>query len=128
MSAERSDWARRLLIAADVLRDVTPEDLRADQPFYDELVLVLTEYQLSDAAFRRVAPDVPNPPDWEALEAVVSASEPDALLLHIQGWITQARWFEAPLARVHQAGWLETALRRLSAQASALDIVAVKED
>ncbi|MFT4091720.1 MAG: hypothetical protein QM645_13380 [Asticcacaulis sp.] len=128
MSDERSDWARRLRIAADVLKDVTPEELRVDQPFYDELTLVLTEYQLSDAAFQRVAAEVPNPPDWDALEVTVNGSGPEALLLHALGWIAQGRWMETPLVRVHQAGQLETAIRRLSDHVSALDIVAVKDD
>lgn len=128
MSDGRSDWARRLLMAADVLKDVTPDELRVDQPFYDELTLVLTEYHLSDAAFQRVVADVVNPPDWDALEVAIGGSEPEALLLHILGWIAQGRWMDTPLVRVHQAGQLETAIRRLSAHASALDIVAVKDD
>ncbi|WP_140986620.1 hypothetical protein [Asticcacaulis tiandongensis] len=128
MSTEREDWARRLLMAADVLKDVTPDELRVDQPFYDELTLVLTEYHLSDAAFQRVAAQVPDMPDWDALEVAVGGSEPEALLLHTLSWIAQARWMETPLVRVHQAGQLETAIRKLSAHVSALDIVAVKDD
>lgn len=122
------NWPDRLLIAADVLKDVTPDELRVDQPFYDELTLVLTEYRLSDTAFAEAAPNVPNPPDWEALSAAVHGSTPNALLLHIHGWLAQARWIDTPLVRVHAQGLLEPALRRLAAQVSALDLVAVKDD
>lgn len=122
------NWADRLRIAADVLKDVTPDELRVDQPFYDELTLVLTEYRLSDAAFAAAAPQVPNPPDWGQLSAAVQGSTPNALLLHIHGWLAQARWIDTPLVRVHAQGLLEPALRRLAAHVSDLDITPVKDD
>ncbi|WP_298328839.1 hypothetical protein [Asticcacaulis sp.] len=128
MTQVTDNWPDRLRIAADVLKDVTLEDLRVDQPFYDELTLVLTEYRLSDAAFAAAAPSVPNPPDWAQLSAAVHGSTPNALLLHIHGWLAQARWIDTPLVRVHAQGLLEPALRRLAAHICDLDITPVKDD
>ncbi|ESQ79786.1 hypothetical protein [Asticcacaulis sp. YBE204] len=122
------NWAERLLMAADVLKDVTPDEFRVDQPFYDEMTLVLTEYELTDTAYKAAEPNVPYPPQWEQLSAAVNGSTPNELLLHILGWVSQGRWIEAPLVRVHEAGLLEPALKRLAAHVSALDIVAVKDE
>ncbi|UDF03010.1 hypothetical protein [Asticcacaulis sp. AND118] len=122
------DWAARLRMAADVLKDVTPDELRVDQPFYDELTLVLSEYHLTDAAFAAAAPNVPDPPDWDQLNAAVHASTPNELLLHVLSWLAQARWLDTPLVRVHAAGLLEPAIRRLADSVSALDITTVKDD
>lgn len=119
------DWAARLRMAADVLKDVTPDELRVDQPFYDELTLVLSEYHLTDAGFAAAAPNVPNPPDWEQLNAAVHASTPNELLLHVLTWLAQARWLDTPLVRVHEAGLLETAIRRLATEANRLDVTSV---
>jgi len=118
------NWSSRLLIAADVLSDVTPDELRVDQPFYDELTLVLSEYHLSEAAFAAAVPNVPCPPDWAALPAAVHASTPDELLLHLLGWLAQARWIDTPLVRIHEQGLLEPAIRRLAAVAGQLDVIA----
>lgn len=124
---EAADWAARLLMAADVLKDVTPDEFRVDQPFYDEMILVLSEYRLTDMAYAAAAINVPYPPDWDQLSAAVNGSTPNELLLHILTWIAQSRWIDTPLVRVHSAGLLEPALRRLASLTSRLDITPIKD-
>lgn len=122
------NWAERLIMAADVLKHVTPDEFRVDQPFYDEMTLVLTEYRLSEAAYRVAEPNVPYPPQWDQLSTTVNGSTPNELLLHILGWVSQGRWIDTPLVRVHEASMLEPAIRRLAAHVSALDIIAIKDE
>lgn len=118
---DHADWAAELIARADDLRSLTPADLGADLDLEDRFCRAINRFEIPDVIYRTIEDRVVYPPDWEHLDAAVEVDNPYVLWANMSAWVSQGRWFDGPLALVHDKGWLEPAFRRLAASVGVLE-------
>jgi len=119
---DRAKWAHDLFVLAAQLDVLTADDLRKNEDLHDECRLLIHRFAIRDEISKAIEDQVQYPPEWDNLRSAVEGVSPDVVLDNMWGWVAVGRWMEAPLAEIHEKGWLVPALRRVAGAVDELDL------